>query len=276
MRSPPMTSGYSRPISDCTFCRAASIAALFSGLLKSVKGSFLNSVSIRLRSSGKAVGMYSKSKAIATGLIALLCAACGSVLPWHDEPVGDEVNIAFTIENNLLFLTMARIENHPGRFFFGSADPRSVLDPKFAAALGPRRAYAFDVGQKQEIRVVPVMLTLGGAGDAIIGADVFGNHAVSIDYRVGLITFQREGIHPEGMQLFRFSGDPSITIDVDGKTVPAIVDTALPDTLVLPRAKVGCATVHVNIAGTDFGPIDSGYANIPAARIGNRLLSRFL
>ena len=34
--------------------------------------------------------------------------------------------------------------------------------------------------------------------------------------------------------------------------------------------------VHVGIAGTDFGAIDAGYANIPAARIGNRLLSRFL
>lgn len=220
--------------------------------------------------------MYSKSKAIATGLIALLCAACGTVLPWRNEPVGNEVNIAFTIRNNLLFLTTPRIENHAGRFFFGSADPHSVLDPKFAAALGPLRTYEFDVGQKEAIRLVPVVLDLGGAGDAIIGADVFGNHAVSIDYRVGLITFQREGIHPEGMQLFRFHGDPAITIDVDGRSVPAIVDTALPDTVVLPRAKVGRGNVHVRIAGTDFGAIDAGYANIPAARIGNRLLSRFL
>jgi len=220
--------------------------------------------------------MYSKSKAIATGLIALFCAACGTVLPWHDEPVGNEVNVAFTIENNLLFLTTPRIENRPGRFFFGSADPHSVLDPKFAAALGPHRTYAFDIGQKEAINVAPVVLDLGSAGDAIIGADVFGNHAVSIDYRVGLLTYQREGIHPDGMQLFRFRGDPSITIDVDGKPIPAIVDTALPDTLVLPRAKVGRGNVHVSIAGTDFGTIDAAYANIPAARIGNRLLSRFL
>src|SRR5205807_10536432 len=43
MCSPPMTSGYSRPNSCCTFCNAASIADLFSGLVKSVSGSFLNS-----------------------------------------------------------------------------------------------------------------------------------------------------------------------------------------------------------------------------------------
>src|SRR5512140_3344831 len=44
MRCPPMTSGYSRPISAFTFSKAFSIAALLSGLLKSVSGSFLNSV----------------------------------------------------------------------------------------------------------------------------------------------------------------------------------------------------------------------------------------
>src|SRR5215212_4635497 len=43
MRSPPMTSGYSRPSSPLTFASAASIAALFSGLLKSVSASFLKS-----------------------------------------------------------------------------------------------------------------------------------------------------------------------------------------------------------------------------------------
>ena len=220
--------------------------------------------------------MYSKSKAIATGLIALLCAACGSLLPWHDEPVATEVNVAFTIQNNLLFLTTPRIENRPGRFFFGSAAARSVLDPAFAAAVGPRRAYAFDIGQKEAIRVTPVVLSLGGAGDAIIGADVFGNRAISIDYAAGLLTYQKEGIHPEGMALFRYVADPSITINVDGKYVPAIVDTALPDTLVLPRAKPGRGTARVNVAGTDFGAIDVGYANIGMVRIGNRLLSRFL
>lgn len=220
--------------------------------------------------------MYSKSKAIATGLIALLCAACGSVLPWQDEPVGDEVNVAFTIRNNLLFLITPRIENRPGRFFFGSADARSVLDEKFARVLGPRRVYEFDVGQKEALRLTPVVLNLGDTGDAIIGADAFGNHAVSIDYRAGLLTWQREGIHPDGMQLFRYTGDPSITIEVDGKTIPAIVDTALPDTLVLPRPKPGRGTARVAIAGTDFGAIDAGYANIPTARVGNRLLSKFL
>jgi hypothetical protein len=222
------------------------------------------------------MGMYSKSNAIATALLALFCASCASVLPWQDEPVGDEVNVAFTIENNLLFLTTPRIENHTGRFFFGSASARSVLDPKFAATVGPRSAYELDIGQREAIRFAPVLLSLGNAGDALVGADVFRNRAISIDYASGLLTYQKDGIHPEGMALFRYTGDPSITIDVDGRSVPAIVDTASPDTLVLPRAKPGRGTARVRVAGNDFGAIDVGYANIATAHIGNRLLSRFL
>jgi len=220
--------------------------------------------------------MYSKSHAIATALLALFCAACGSVLPWHDEPVGTEVNVAFTIENNLLFLTTSRIENHTGRFFFASAAAHSVLDPTFAASLGPRRSYTFEIGQKEAIRFTPVLLSLGNAGDALVGADMFGNRAISIDYASGLLTYQKEGIHPEGMALFRYTGDPSITIDVDGRSVPAIVDTASPDTVILPRAQPGRGTARVRVAGNDFGAVDVGYANIAKAHIGNRLLSRFL
>src|SRR5215470_4650315 len=47
MRSPPITSGYSRPSSDLTFSIASLIACAFSSLLKSVKGSLRNSAGIR-------------------------------------------------------------------------------------------------------------------------------------------------------------------------------------------------------------------------------------
>ena len=220
--------------------------------------------------------MYSKSKAIATGLMVVLLAGCGSALPWHDEPVGTEVNVAFTIENNLLFLTTPRIENHSGRFFFGSAAARSALDPNFAATLGPRRLYAFDLGQKETLRIEPVIVSLGGAGDALIGADMWSGGAVSIDYRSGLITYDKAGMHPDGMELFRYDADPSIVIGIDGAPVAAIVDTTVPDTVVLPRAKPGRGSAHITIGKTDFGTVDVGYANIPKARIGNRLLSKFL
>jgi len=220
--------------------------------------------------------MYSKSKAIATGLSALLSFSCASKLPWHDAPKSTEVNIAFTIENNLLFLTTPRIENRTGRFLFSTASARSVIDPGFAAPIGPRSAYALEIGQKEAIRFQPAIVDLGGTGDALLGADVWSSGTVSIDYRSGIVTYDKDPIHPEGMTLFSYDAAPSIMIDVDGAAVPAIVDTGIPDTLVLPRPTPGRGSAHVAVAGTDFGTVDVGYANIPQARIGNRLLSRFL
>jgi hypothetical protein len=66
-----------------------------------------------------------------------------------------------------------------------------------------------------------------------------------------------------------------INVVVDGREVAAIVDTTSPDTLVLsgPDAR---GSVNVLIAGTDFGATDVQYANVSQARVGNRLLSRFL
>src|SRR3954470_22125161 len=49
MFSPPMISGYSRPSSECTLASAARMARAFSGLEKSVNGSFRNGPSGRER-----------------------------------------------------------------------------------------------------------------------------------------------------------------------------------------------------------------------------------
>lgn len=221
--------------------------------------------------------MLSKSGRLArTRLIALLLTACSSAMPWHDEPVATEVNLAFTVQNNLLYLSSAMIDDHKGRYFFGSAEPRSVLDRRFAAAIGTRRTYALQLRERESIRFSPALLDLGNSGDALIGADIFDAGAVTIDYHDGLLTYQKEGIHPELMTLFRFTGEPSINVRVDGRAVVAIVDTAVPDTLILPGEKNGREKANVTVAGIDFGSVDVRFANIPQARIGNRLLSKFL
>ena len=67
-----------------------------------------------------------------------------------------------------------------------------------------------------------------------------------------------------------------VAAEAPASPVVAIVDTALPDTLVLPRATEGRGTARVIVAGSDFGNIDVKYASVPLARIGNRLLSKFL
>ena len=206
-------------------------------------------------------------------ICALLLSSCSSMVPWHDAPAADEVNLAFTVQNNLLFLTNAKINGRSGRYFFGSAEPRSVVDTRLAA---PGGTYELQLGDRETVGFNPVALDLRGAGDALIGADVWDSRAVTIDYHAGLLTYQKSGIHPELMTLFRYDAAPAIDVVVDGRTMGAVVDTALPDTLILPRANGGRGQARVQLAGTDFGVVDVKYANITGPRVGNRLLSKFL
>ncbi len=221
--------------------------------------------------------MLSKSLPVATtALLAALFTSC-SLLPWQGEAAPNEVNLAFTLENNLVFLTTAEINNHAGRVLFGSANLRTIIDPAFDEQVHGFR-YRLQLNNRESIPFTPVVMSLGGVGDAIVGADIWDAKAVTIDYRAGLVTYQKEGIYPDSMTVFRFDGEPKVLAEIDGRAIPAVVDTALPDTLVLPRGSTpaGRHTAHVNIAGTDFGNVDIALGNVSQARIGNRLLSKFL
>ena len=219
--------------------------------------------------------MYSKSFLIAIGVVTL--SACVR-LPWRDQPVSTEVNLAFTIQKNLLVITSATINNHAGRFVFGSAGPRTVLDATFAQSIGGQGPLLLKLSDKEALGFTPLVTDLHGAADAILGADVWGRHAVTIDYVSGLLTYQKEGIHPEAMTLYRFNGEPKINVSVDGRTLSAIVDTTSPDTLILPRGteKAHRASARLAVAGTDFGNIDVAFADVAAPRLGNRVISKFL
>lgn len=218
--------------------------------------------------------MLSESVRRARLLIAvILCVSCGSSLPWRDAPPPDEVNLSFNLQNNLLFLPSAKINGHPGRYFFGSATPRSVLDPR---VVPHTTTYALTLGERATLPLNPLFMDLHGAGDALIGADAFAQRGVTIDYRAGLLTYQKAGIHSAYMTLFRFREEPAIDVTIDGKRVSAVIDTASPDTLTLPAAKEGRGHAHVSIATSDFGTVDVHYAAVGQPRLGNRLLSKFL
>jgi len=217
--------------------------------------------------------MYSKSPLIATGLLCLALAACMS-MPWKDEPVGQEVNLAFIMQNNLPFLPSLKVDGRSGKFTFGSANARTVIDPKFARA----GMNSVQFNERESVRMTGVNADLHGVADAIVGADVFEHHAVTIDYRSGLITYQKEGMHPELMSVFAFSEEPMVNMLIDGQSMSGIVDTASPDTIVLPRgdAKPQRRAAHVQIANADLGMIDVQLADVAKPRIGNRVLSKFL
>lgn len=225
--------------------------------------------------------MYSKSTIIATVLACLagtlLLPSCGSMAPWHDEPTGEEVNVVFTLEQNLVLLPSATIDGRTGRFLFGSAEPRTLIDPRFSKG----DSHTLQLNERESFRLTTASIDLRGVADAIVSGGVWGAHAVTLDYRTGVLTYQREGIHPELMTLYPFAGEPMVNLLIDGRSVAAIVDTASPDTVILPRGlekdgKAGRRNANVQLADTDFGTIDVLYADITTPRVGNRILSKFL
>ena len=222
--------------------------------------------------------MLSKSIPLAlTALACLMFSACSSRLPWSSQEPGNEVNLAFTIENNLLFLRSTTINRQPGRIFFASAGQRSVLDTTYASRIRSPK-YELHLNERATLPFTPVIVDLHGVADALIGSDVWSSHAVTIDYRSGLLTYQKDGIHPDYMTLYHFDAAPAVSAKVDGRDTTVVVDTTLPDTLVLPRgtAPAGRRAAHIVIAGTDFGNVDIALGDVSAPRVGNRLLSKFL
>jgi hypothetical protein len=224
--------------------------------------------------------MYSKTLVIAIASL-LFCGSCSITLPWANEPIGQEINLSFIVRNNLLFLPSATIDGRAGQFLLGTAEAQTAIDSGFAAKLPPisgRQMRLLQLNEKESLRFAPVTMDLHGVADGIIGADVWGSRAISIDYASGLITYQKEGIHPESMALYRFEAEPRVNILVDGKEIAAVVDTASPDTLILPRgnAPASRTRAHVQLAGADLGTIDIKLADVATPRVGNRILSKFL
>jgi hypothetical protein len=215
--------------------------------------------------------MLSKSIVRATALgLALLSFSCARLLPWRDDQPSPEINLAFLLENNLIRLQTVRLDNQPGRYILGSAAPQTVVSPQFAGTT------TIQITENETVKVTPSTLDLRGVADAIIGVDAWRNRAISIDYRSGLVTYQKQGIQTGLMKLYTYDHEPMIYVKVNGAEIAAIVDTSNPDTLLLPARTAGRGPVRVEVAGSDFGILDVQYANVPKARVGNRVLSRFL
>ena len=218
--------------------------------------------------------MLSKSTARATvTALVLLTLSCARFTPWRNEPARPEVNLAFTLERNLIELSNVRVDNRDGRFILGTALPRTVLDTHFAVP--PRRDNVLQLSEKETLHIDPIAQDLGGVADGIIGTEAWRRAAITIDYRAGLVTYQKNGIARGYMTVFRFQAEPMMYVAVNGRETAVIVDTSSPDTLVLPGEN-GRGTVDIAIAGTLFGKTDVRYAPVSHPRIGNRLLSKFL
>ncbi|HUP44024.1 MAG TPA: hypothetical protein VM779_00785 [Thermoanaerobaculia bacterium] len=187
-----------------------------------------------------------------------------------------ELNLAFTIEDNLLRLTTVTLAGREGRYFLGTAQPRTIVHPTFVPA-APRRL-ALGLGRRDTLEIEPLYIDLTGVGDAIIGFDTWSPRAITINYVSGMVTYQTGTIETDGMTVYRFEDEPAIQVVIDGRRIAAAVDTMIPDTLILPRGEsaAGRTKVHLEIADVAFVEIDVALADVSRARIGNRLLSKFL
>jgi hypothetical protein len=226
--------------------------------------------------------MVSKSSQRTTTLLAalFLLAGCITRLAWSYEKRG-KTNSAFHTEKNVIVMESVTIEHRPGKFIFSTSLPRTAISVPFARSLGAPaepRGYSVQFAQKTTAYTVPAMVDLHGVADAILGVDSWAAPIVAIDYRKGLISFDQSVLLRDDMVVSRYEGPPSVAVRVAGQTVRAVVDTASSDTLILPLSygSAGRGRVPVALGGVEFGSVDVRFADVSDARVGNRLLSKFL
>ena len=225
--------------------------------------------------------MVSKGYKRTTTLLAalFLLAGCVTRLPWSDEKPG-ETNAAFHTEKNVMVMDSVTIEHRPGKFIFSTSLPQTAVSVPFATALGTAgpRGYSVQFGHKATTYTTPATVDLHGTADAVLGVDSWIGPVVAIDYQKGIISFDKTIPLRDDMVVSEYDGPPSVAVSVAGQTVQAIVDTASPDTLTLPLSygSAGRGRVSVALGGATFGSVDVRFAGVSDARVGNRLLSKFL
>jgi hypothetical protein len=211
-------------------------------------------------------------------LVVLLLLLGGQLacLPWRHE-VTDASTHVFQLENNLPYLR-ASVEERPVRMILGTASPATLLDGAVAQPLGLRQSRPISLSLGNRVReVVPDTADLSGLADGILGADFLGE-VITVDYRKQLIDL-RPTLPPEYVDhfVFAFSGAPSIDLTVNGVLHRAIIDTTLPDSLVLPPSQWSGPRSNASLAiGDDRFEIDVTAGPVAEARVGNRILSRYL
>jgi hypothetical protein len=193
-----------------------------------------------------------------------------------------EQNLSFAIDRNQLVFDVVEVEGLRGRFIVGSATPKTILDSEFVRRHGLASTGTFRVTLRQT-RVTEVdanIFDLDGEIDAIIGTDVLGPVLV-VDYRNRLATRIRQFRHEGDGVSHEWQDRPRFPLVIGGRRVEGIVDTTIPDTLILPRELFpqwtpGRQRADIEIAGMHLQNIDIRVAELSEVLIGNRILQHFL
>ena len=196
-----------------------------------------------------------------------------------------ERNVAFRIEGNLPVIDLV-LEGHRTSMVIATALPNTVLSGERAREMGYqkrfRRSRAF-FGNLAGTKVKPIILELSEEvpADGLLGADAWKGRTLTIDYRRKLAILNPPGPVEAGYYSWSFKGPPRISVTLNGIVIPAMVDTAIPATAVIPEVLLDAdggkrRTVDLEVAGVRFDDLDVMTAPIGDIRIGNRVLSNFL
>jgi len=215
--------------------------------------------------------MLSKERRAASCAVVMLLALTGCSIraPWRNEH-RNEVNVAFSLDRNVVVLS-ADVEKQPRRLILATGTPHSILNGS-----GPPTPVQISFGARTRITLTPERLLLTGVADGILGADAWEGTTVTIDYAKKLLTIDLKQQTRSDARAFPFETVPVLPVTVDGHSFEAVVDTSSPDTLVLPGRSRRRTTGAVTVCGDAWGRLDYQEANVTSARIGNRLLARYL
>ncbi|HUF18967.1 MAG TPA: hypothetical protein VMS12_13060 [Thermoanaerobaculia bacterium] len=213
-------------------------------------------------------------------LVAIPASGCTLVREYRAEPrFENRFSFALSIEDNQLVMTSARLGGRDGKFVLATGHQVTTVDTAYADANLAGGTVELAIGERFTADINPLRTELGAAADALLAADLWGQSTISIDYMAGMLTVSSDRHpRPNDMEVFPFAGPPTVPVTVDGQTWRAIIDTSLPDTLVLPRGSrpSSRARADIRLAGRSFEQIDVAWSDTSTPRIGNRLLSRFL
>lgn len=216
---------------------------------------------------------YFPKRIVAVGAFLSLLVGCTS---FRSSP--QTTNISWAFERNLV-LVNATVGGRAGSFVVGTAASQTVLDSSFPADAGRRGRVGIDLGERYNATVTPVRADLGGIADGILGADAWRGSSLTVDYQRGLLVLGTS-LDPitEGVR-FRFRETPAVQVRIDGVETTAVIDTASPDTILLPSRTWGAEgrrAVDLRIGKTRFGAVDARVAPVGEVRLGNRILAHFL
>lgn len=210
-----------------------------------------------------------------SAVAAFVLASCVS----PTEPVIPEDNVGFHFRTNLPCVR-AEVNGRDATLVVASALPRTAI----ASSLkGERSAARILLSSTLFTHVRPAALDVADLpADGLLGADAFRGRIATIDYFRGLLVISAwPKAQPDAMPWSFSGGPPRVPVVINGRATWAIVDTALPDTAVIPGELVGTSngsrgTVSLEIAGIRFENLDVAINPVVTPRLGNRVLYRFV